>query len=73
MLPWWISNFKGFKPDPQHPNEYSNGTVLDQLLGNVYKGKAQALSVNGKRLTMRGYIGVSALRHHATSIVMISN
>ena len=58
---------KGFKPDPQHPNEYSNGTVLDPLSGNVYKGKAK-LSANGKRLTMRGYIGVSALGRSTTWI-----
>ena len=66
MLPWWISKLsKDLKPDPQHPNEYRNGTVLDPLSGNVYKGKAK-LSANGKRLTMRGYIGVSALGRSTT-------
>ncbi|MCL6237646.1 MULTISPECIES: DUF2147 domain-containing protein [Acinetobacter] len=58
---------KEFKPDPQYPNQYSNGNVLDPLSGNIYKGKGK-LSANGKRLTMRGYIGVSALGRSTTWI-----
>lgn len=58
---------KGFKPDPKNPNEYIGGTVLDPLSGNVYKGKAKLLN-NGKHLSMRGYIGVSALGRSTTWI-----
>ena len=58
---------KGFKQDPKNPNEYAGGTVLDPLSGNVYKGKAKLLN-NGKRLTMRGYVGVSALGRSTTWI-----
>ena len=49
-----------FKQNPNNPNEYINGRMLDPLSGNVYRGKAK-LSTNGKRLTLRGYIGVSML------------
>ncbi|NWK75046.1 DUF2147 domain-containing protein [Acinetobacter cumulans] len=58
---------KGFKQNPQHENEFVGGTVLDPLSGNVYKGKAK-LNPTGKRLTMRGYIGVSALGRSTTWI-----
>lgn len=58
---------KGFKQDAKNPNEYSNGTILDPLSGNVYKAKAK-LNATGKRLTMRGYIGVSALGRNTTWI-----
>lgn len=58
---------KDFKQNPNNPNEYLNGTVLDPLSGNVYKGKAK-LNTTGKRLTMRGYIGVSALGRNTTWI-----
>ena len=49
-----------FKQDPNKPLEYINGRMLDPLSGNVYRGKAR-LSSNGKRLILRGYIGVSML------------
>ena len=52
-----ISNFK---QDPDKPLEYTNGRMLDPLSGNVYNGKAR-MSSNGKRLILRGYIGVSML------------
>lgn len=50
----------GLKEDPKNPNQYIDGRVLEPKSGNVYKGKAQ-LSADGKRLRMRGYMGVSAL------------
>ena len=56
---------KNFKADEKKAGEYSGGTVLDPLSGNIYKGKAK-LSANGKRLAMRGYIGVSALGRSTT-------
>lgn len=39
---------------------YSNGRIIDPLNGKIYGTKAK-LSANGKRLLIRGYIGVSAL------------
>ena len=34
--------------------------MIDSLSGKTYKGKAR-ISEDGKRLTLRGYIGVSLL------------
>jgi len=39
---------------------YSNGRILDPNTGKIYSMKAK-LSANGKRLHLRGYLGVSAL------------
>ena len=41
-------------------NNYTGGRILDPNTGKVYSMKA-TLSSNGKRLTLRGYVGVSAL------------
>ena len=41
-------------------NNYTGGRILDPNTGKVYNMKAK-LSSNGKRLTLRGYVGVSAL------------
>ena len=41
-------------------NQYKGGKILDPLTGKVYSMSAK-LSPNGKRLQMRGYIGVSAI------------
>ena len=50
----------GFKEDPDKPNAYVDGKVLEAKSGKIYKGKAN-LSADGKRLRLRGYVGVSAL------------
>ena len=50
----------GIKEDPNKPNEFINGRILEPRTGNIYKGKAK-LSPDGKRVRMRGYIGVSLL------------
>ena len=50
----------GLKEDPKKPNQYIDGRVLEPKTGNIYKGKAQ-LSADGKRMRMRGYMGISAL------------
>ncbi|ENW17331.1 hypothetical protein L313_0733 [Acinetobacter haemolyticus CIP 64.3 = MTCC 9819] len=50
----------GLKQDLQNPNQYIDGRVLEPKTGNIYKGKAQ-LSADGKRMRMRGYMGISAL------------
>ena len=39
---------------------YTSGRILDPNTGNVYNMKAK-LSSNGKRLHLRGYLGISAL------------
>ena len=41
-------------------SQYTNGRILDPNTGKIYSMKAQ-LSSNGKRLHLRGYLGVSAL------------
>ncbi|OAL80852.1 DUF2147 domain-containing protein [Acinetobacter sp. ANC 4779] len=46
---------------------FVNAKVLDPLTGKIYSGKAK-LSANGKRLTLRGYVGVSALGRSQTWI-----
>ena len=52
--------FSGFKQDEKNPNLYVDGRVLEPKSGKIYKGKAN-LSADGKRLRLRGYMGVSAL------------
>lgn len=41
-------------------SNYTNGRILDPNSGKIYSMKAK-LSSNGKRLHLRGYLGVSAL------------
>lgn len=48
-------------------NNFEKGRVIDPLTGKIYDAKAR-LSNNGKRLTLRGYIGVSALGRSQTWI-----
>ena len=52
--------FSGFKQDEKNPNLYVDGRVLEPKSGKIYKGKAN-LSADGKRLRLRGYVGISAL------------
>ncbi len=53
------------KQDPKNDNNFVNGKVLDPLSGKIYSSKAK-LSNDGRRLTMRGYVGVSALGRSQT-------
>ena len=46
---------------------YEKGRVIDPLTGKIYDAKVR-LSSNGKRLTLRGYVGASALGPPHTSI-----
>lgn len=46
---------------------YTHGKIIDPLSGNIYSMKAK-LSANGKRLSLRGYVGVSALGRSQTWI-----
>ena len=46
---------------------FSGGKIIDPLSGNIYSMQAQ-LSPNGKRLNLRGYVGISALGRSQTWI-----
>ena len=46
---------------------FSGGKIIDPLSGNIYSMKAK-LSPNGKRLNLRGYVGISALGRSQTWI-----
>lgn len=46
---------------------YTGGKIIDPLSGKIYSCKAK-LSANGKRLTLRGFVGVSALGRSQTWI-----
>lgn len=46
---------------------YAHGQIIDPLSGHIYSMKAK-LSPNAKRLTLRGYVGVSALGRSQTWI-----
>lgn len=48
-------------------NSYENGTILDPKSGKTYKLKGE-LAEGGKKLKLRGYIGVSALGRNQTWI-----
>ena len=52
---------------PSGDSEFINGKILDPLTGKVYSTRAK-LSPNGKRITLRGYVGVSALGRSQTWI-----
>ena len=55
----------GLKIDPNRPNQYNGAQVLDQLSGKIYRGKAK-LTADNRQLTMRGYVGISALGRSQT-------
>ena len=48
-------------------NNFDKGRIVDPLTGKVYDTKVR-LNANGKRLTLRGYMGVSALGRSQTWI-----
>ncbi|MBF4521054.1 MULTISPECIES: DUF2147 domain-containing protein [Acinetobacter] len=48
-------------------NNYANGRILDPLAGKMYSLKGR-LAANGKRLTLRGYVGISAIGRTQTWI-----
>lgn len=57
--------FKGLKLIED--NLYDNGKILDPLSGKIYSLKGKLMS-NGKRLHLRGYIGISAIGRTQTWI-----
>ena len=52
--------FSGFKEDPDKRNAYVDGKILEAKSGKIYKAKA-TVTADGKRLRLRGYVGISAL------------
>ena len=52
--------FSGFKEDPNKRNAYVDGKILEAKSGKIYKAKA-TVTADGKRLRLRGYVGISAL------------
>lgn len=48
------------KQAPNSDTNFINAKVLDPLNGKTYQGKGR-LSADGRRLSMRGYVGISAL------------
>lgn len=50
----------GLKQDQLHHSNFKDAAILDPLSGKIYKAKAR-LSADGRRLSMRGYVGVSML------------
>jgi uncharacterized protein (DUF2147 family) len=55
----------GLKADPNKPGHYTGGKILDPLSGKIYSSKAK-LSPDNRRLSMRGYVGVSMLGRSQT-------
>ena len=51
----------------KNTTEYEGGTILDPLSGKIYKSKIK-VSNNGKRLRMRGYVGVEVFGRSQTWI-----
>ena len=48
------------RQDPKNYGEYEGGTILDPVSGKLYKSRIK-LSADGKRLAMRGFVGVEVL------------
>ena len=57
--------FKNLKNEGE--NLYAGGKILDPLSGKIYNLKGKQ-STNGKRLLLRGYIGISAIGRTQTWI-----
>lgn len=45
--------------------KYDGGTILDPKTGKTYKMKSE-ISADGKKMTVRGYMGISALGRNQT-------
>ena len=55
----------GLVADPKKPGSYINGKILDPVTGKIYACKVQ-VNENGRKLRLRGYVGVSALGRSQT-------
>ena len=56
---------KDMQVNPKKPLELQGGTVIDPLIGKVYKSHIK-INPAGNRLTVRGFIGVSAIGRSQT-------
>ena len=62
-----LTILQNLKADPDTPNLYVDGSVLDPRAGKIYHGKAK-LNATGNKLTLRGYIGISLVGRSQTWI-----
>lgn len=62
-----LSILRNMKENPNKPGEFSGGTIIDPLIGKVYKSHMK-LNTNGNKLTVRGFIGVSMIGRSQTWI-----
>lgn len=53
------------KVDPKRPDQLVGGQVIDPLSGKIYSLRTW-LNADGKRMTLRGYVSVSALGRNQT-------
>ena len=58
---------QNFKLSDTKTDQYINGTILDPSSGKVYKGTLN-LRANGKRLALRGYVGLEVVGRSQTWI-----
>ncbi len=57
----------GLKAVPNKPNYYEDARLIDPLSGKIYKSKVK-MNADGRMLTMRGYVGISAIGRSQTWI-----
>ena len=62
-----MSVLRNFKASDKNPLEYNHGMILDPTSGKLYKGRLR-LNSTGKRLSLRGYIGVEIIGRSQTWI-----
>lgn len=58
---------RNFKISAKNPLEFTGGTILDPTTGKVYKSKLR-LNATGRRLSLRGYIGIEIIGRSQTWI-----
>ncbi len=56
---------EGLKQSPSNANEWTGGTIMDPKTGKTYRCTI-TVSADGKKLNVRGYIGISLLGRSQT-------